>query len=214
MIQTLKTSSAPLRDVLYEFSLAKRIPDADLLDDYVRQFPQYADELVDFAVSLALDAPHDEAAKPVADPEHVSPAVSRAMSRFHNHLHAIRQARSTPAPNSAPQAIANPFLGLSRDAFRALAAQLGANALFVAKLRDRQIAPATFSSGFLRLVADKLGATVEEVVAHFAAPASPSAPQFLKADGKPEPAGQQQSFQEAVKASGLTPEQEQRLLEL
>ena len=213
MIQILKTSGAPLRDVLYEFSLAKRIPDADLLDEYVRQFPQYADELVDFAVSLALDVPYDEAAQPVADPQHFSPAVSRAMSRFHNHLHAMRQAQTTPTHNSVPQAAVNPFLTLSRDAFRVLAAQLGANALFVARLRDRQIAPATFSTGFLRLVADKLGATVEEVVAHFSAPASPSAPQFLKADGKPEPAGQQ-SFEEAVKASGLTPEQQQRLLEL
>lgn len=213
MIQTLKTSGAPLRDVLYEFSLTKRIPDADLLDEYVRQFPQYADELVEFAVSLALDAPHDEAPQTVADPQRVSPAVSRAISHFHNHLHATRQAQAAPTQNSATQATVNPFLALSRDAFRALAAQLGANALFVARLRDRQIAPATFSAGFLRLVADKLGATVEEVVAHFSAPASPSAPQFLKADDKPEPAGQQ-SFEEAVKASGLTPEQQQRLLEL
>lgn len=213
MIQILKTSGAPLRDVLYEFSLAKPIPDAGLLDDYVRQFPQYADELVDFAVSLALDAPQDEAPQSMADPQHVSPAVSRAMSHFHNHLHAARQAQATPGENSAPQAAVNPFLTLSRDALRSLAAQLGANTLFVIRLRDRQIAPGTFSKGFLRLVADKLGASVDDVVAHFSAPASTAAPQFLKADGKPEPATQQ-SFEDAVKASGLTPEQQQRLLEL
>lgn len=213
MIQTLKISGAPLRDVLYEFSLAKPIPDADLLDEYVRQFPQYADELVDFAVSLALDAPQDEAPTHAADPLHVSPAVSRAMSSFHNHLHATRQVQATPTQNSAPQAVVNPFLALSRDALRALAVQLGANALFVVRLRDRQIAPDTFTKGFLRLLAEKLGASVDDVVAHLFAPASTAAPQFLKADGKPEPADQQ-SFDEAVKASGLTPEQEQRLLEL
>ena len=213
MIQTLKTSNAPLRDVLYEFSLAKPIPDADLLDEYVREFPQYAGELVDFAVSLALDVPQDEAPQPVADPQQVSPAVSRAMSRFHNHLHAARRAQSTPAQHSVPHAVVNPFLALSRDALRALAVQLGANALFVVRLRDRQIAPVTFSKGFVRLVADKLGASVDEVVAHFSAPASMAAPQFLKAEGKPERA-RQQSFEDAVRASGLTPEQEHRLLEL
>lgn len=213
MIQTLKTNDAPLRDVLYEFSVAKLIPDADLLDEYVREFPQYAEELVDFAVSLALDASQDEAPQPVADPQHVSPAVSRAMSRFHNHLHAARQPQSTPAQHSVPQPVVNPFLPLSRDALRALAAQLGANALFVVRLRDRQIAPNTFSKGFVRLVADKLGASVDDVFAHFSAPATMAAPQFLKADGKPEPA-KQQSFEDAVRASGLTPEQEQRLLEL
>jgi hypothetical protein len=213
MIQTLKTSGASLRDVLFDFSLAKSIPNADLLDEYVRQFPQYADELVDFAVALALDAPQDDEPEPVADPQHVSPAVSRAMSHFQNHLHAVRQAQSAPAQQSAPQLVANPFLTLGRDAFRALAVQLGANALFVSRLRDRQIAPATFTTGFLRLVADKLGATMEDMVAHFTAPANSSAPQFLKANGKPESTGQQ-SFEEAVRASGLTPEQQQRLLEL
>lgn len=213
MIQTLKTSGAPLRDVLYEFSLAKRAPDAELLDEYVRQFPQYANELVDFAVSLVLDAPQDEACQPVADPQRVSPAVSRAMSRFHNHLHATRQAQAAPAGSSAPQAVVNPFLALDRNAFRALADQLGANVLFVARLRDRLIAPATFSKGFVRLVAEKLITSVDLVIAHFSAPAGPAAPQFLKADGKPEPA-EQQPFEEAVKASGLTPEQQQRLLEI
>lgn len=213
MIQTLKASDAPLRDVLYEFSLAKLIPDADLLDEYVREFPQYADELVDFAVSLALDAPQDEAPQPVADPQHVSSAVSRAMSHFHNHLHAARQVQSAPALQSVAQDVVNPFLALSRDALRSLSVQLGANALFVVRLRDRQIAPGTFSEGFVRFVADKLGASVDDVVAHFSAPASMASPQFLKADGKPEPA-KQQPFDDAVRASGLTPEQEQRLLEL
>lgn len=213
MIQTLKTNDAPLRDVLYEFSLAKLIPDADLLDEYVREFPQYAEELVDFAVSLALDAPQDEAPQLVADPQYVSPAVSRAMSRFHNYLHAAHQAETTPAQQSVPHSIVNPFLALSRDALRTLAAQLGANALFVVRLRDRQIAPDTFSKEFVRLVADKLGASVDVVLAHFWAPADKAAPQFLKANGKPEPA-KQQSFEDAVRASGLTPEQEQRLLDL
>lgn len=213
MIQILKTSDAPLRDVLYEFSLAKLIPDADLLDEYVREFPQYADELVDFAVSVALAASQDDAPQPVADPQQVSPAVSRAISRFQNHLHAAGRAQSAPAQHSVSHAVVNPFLALSRDALRSLAVQLGANTLFVVRLRDRQIAPDTFSKGFVRLVADKLGASVDSVVAHFSAPANMAAPQFLKAEGKPEPA-KQQSFEDAVRASGLTPEQEQRLLEL
>ncbi len=49
-------SASPVDDVLYEFALAKERPDAGLLDDYVRRYPEHAVALTSFAVSLALDA--------------------------------------------------------------------------------------------------------------------------------------------------------------
>ena len=47
------------------------------------------------------------------------------------------------------------------------AGRLNANAVFVGKLRDRQIDPATMTPGFQKRVADELKAPLDVVVAHF-----------------------------------------------
>ena len=46
----------PLRDVLYAFSLAQPVPDARLLDEFVRRYPEHSVEITDFAIELAIDA--------------------------------------------------------------------------------------------------------------------------------------------------------------
>lgn len=213
----LTPSAAPLRDVLYEFSLAKRVPDAELLDDFVRRFPKYADSLTEFAIELAMDAlrPEPEVdSRAEIDPNRVSPVVSRAMSRFHNRLHAVRQA-TKPTSNRAPSPevadAPNPFADLSRAAFRALAKGIGANAVFVVKLRDRQIKPDTIPSSFLRCLADALNTPLDLVTAYLAAPSTITSRQFYKADDKPDDS-QQQSFVEAVKNSELSEDQQHQLL--
>ena len=83
----MKPYEASASDVMYEFSLAKPIPDADLLDQCVRRFPQHAAALTDLAISIVLDAarPDEEDVTEVDTP--LSPAVSRAMSRFQNRLY-------------------------------------------------------------------------------------------------------------------------------
>jgi len=219
MNPTLTSNVPPLREALYALSLAKHVPDAELLDDMVRQYPQYADELTDFAIEIAVDALRDEAACETAeaalDPRHVSPAVARAISRFHNRLHTIRQAVAPSTERAkASEPVINPFAALTRDEFRAFAGRIGANTVFVAKLRDRQIEPATLPDRFQRLVANELCAPLDVVIAHFAASSGAvHMRQFYKADAKPSQ-GQRQSFEEAVRSSGLTEEQQQRLLSL
>ena len=221
MTPTLTPSAAPLREALYALSLGKHMPDADLLDDVVRRYPQFANELTDFAIDLALDAVRGEAAADAAeaavDPTNVSPAVSRAMSRFHNRLHDVRRAAgTTPAERALPlEPVDNPFARLSRQEFRAFSGRIGANTVFVAKLRDRQIEPETMTDGFIRLVADELKAPLDVVVGHFAAVggAAEAGRQFYKADGKPNH-NQRESFADAVRSSGLTDEQQQQLLGL
>lgn len=216
MSQTLNASPRALREAFYALSTAQEIPDARLLDDLVRQHPQYGAELTEFAIALAVDALRGdhavEAAEAAIDPTIVSPAVSRAMSHFQNRLHAVtiggQKAVSEPA--TVPP---NPFSGLSRGEFRGLATRLNANAVFVSKLRDRQIDPDTIRPGFRTRVADELKAPLDVVVAHFAARQPMPTGQFFKADGKPT-TGAQQSFDEAVKNSGLTPEQQAYLLGL
>lgn len=210
-------SAAPLRDVLYDFSVAQRVPDAGLLDDFVRRFPQYADPLTEFAIELAMDVLRPDPvvdAKATVDPDLVSPVVSRAMSRFQNRLHAVQQATKPNSDRASPSVVAdapNPFAELSRAAFRTLVDRIGANSVFVAKLRDRQVEPDTIPVGFLQCLADALDISPDLLTAHFAAPNVITSRQFYKADTKPDN-NQRQSFVEAVRSSGLNEDQQRQLL--
>ena len=218
MNQTLSASPRTLREALYVLSTEQDVPDAKLLDDIVRRYPEFGEELTEFAIAIAVDALRAECvvedAEGAIDPSAVSPAVSRAMSYFQNRLHAVKVGAGEPGSARTEIVDApNPFSGLPRDEFRAFAVRLNANTVFVGKLRDRQIDPATMTPGFQRRVADELNVPLDVVVAHFAArPAAPSR-QFFKAEGKPS-TGAQQSFEEAVRSSGLNEAQQKFLLEL
>ena len=204
----------PLREALYKLSMAERALDADLLDDVVKEYPAYAQELTDFAIQLALDELHDVADAAVADidPTVISPAVSRAMSHFHNKLHGLRAADALKPARSTQTAI-NPFATMSRDEFRGFTNRMNVNTVFATKLRDRGIDPDTMTDGFRRHVADDLKAPLDVIVAHFAGQRTATPGQHFKADGKPGQAAQQ-SFEEAVRNSGLTEEQQKLLLSL
>jgi hypothetical protein len=134
------------------------------------------------------------------------------MHRFHSRLSAVRKETGAEAANAAA-AVENPFATLNRPAVRALAQRLHANTVFIMKLRDRLIRGDTMTESFLRRLADELGVLRETVVAHFAAPASIPSRAHFKADTKPE-AGEKQTFEEAVRSCGLTPEQQTSLLHL
>ena len=136
------------------------------------------------------------------------------MSRFQNRLYAVRQATTltsnhVPSPEVADAP--NPLAELSREEFRTLADRIGANTVFVAKLRDRQVKPDTIPRRFLQYLADALDIALDLLNAHFAAPSTNLAHQFYKADDKPD-GNQQQSFVEAVKSSGLNEDQQRQLL--
>lgn len=220
MTPTHTASPPELREALYALSIAKDVPDAALLDDVVRRFPQFGGELTNFAIAIAIDALHGdvvvEAAEAALDPDSLSPAVSRAMSRFQNRLHAVLEPTRLPAATdrSVSAEAINPFASLSREEFRGFARRLDASSVFVAKLRDRQIEPDTLTRGFRKRVADDLHAPLDVVVAHFAAAqGNASGPQFYKADGKPNNGGRQ-TFEEAVRSSGLSEAQQRALLAL
>jgi hypothetical protein len=212
MTSTPPRSPTPLRNVLYELALAKPAPDAALVDEFVRYYPEYAADLTEYAIELALDAiaAHNE---PIERPVAITPpSVSRAMSRFHNRLHAVRKETDAKAADAA-RAVENPFATLTRSEIRALAQRLHANTVLVMKLRDRHIRGDTMPEGFLRRIADELGVLLENIVAHFAAPAYVQSSAQFKADTKPE-AGEKQTFEEAVRSCGLTPAQQNSLLNL
>ncbi|MGD0446711.1 MAG: hypothetical protein ABSA39_22475 [Edaphobacter sp.] len=206
----------PLRDIFYAFSLAKEMPDAELLDEYVRLYPNHATALTDFAIEMIIDVANGQSEGTSEFGElKVSATVSRVMSRFQNRLFDSRGSEATRAGQGSRSLlpVSNPFAMLDREAFRELTRSLQANPVFVAKLRDREIDSSTMSDGFRRRIADETKVPLDLVVAHFTARAEVSAGQFYKAGAKPA-APPKQSFQEAVKTSGLTDEQQRYLLSL
>jgi len=205
-----------LRDAMYAMSLAKAVPDADLLDDFARRYPQYADALTEFAIELAIDSlmhRSDEEDVP-ADADAISPVVSRVMSQFENQLYERRQAgAATPPARAATASVENPFAALDRQGFRALVSQLDVNSAFLSKLRDRTIEPISIPKAYCRHLAQEMDEDADAMAAHLYAPQESvsAGRQLYKAEGKPA-ATPRQSFEEAVKTSGLSEEQQRRLL--
>ncbi len=201
--------ASSLRDAKYYLALCKPSPDAELLDEIVRQLPQHAAELTEFAIDLALDASGEAEDELVEVSESTSRGVSKAISRFQNRLFAEKKAAglSSNSPDT------NPFASMKRDELRAFATKINANLPFVMKLRDRQIEADTISEGFRHRVSEELNVPIELLVAHFAAQSEMRAGAQFKSQIKPE-AGEKQSFEEAIRTSALTPEQQEFLLKL
>jgi hypothetical protein len=221
-------------NVLYEFALAKERPDAELLDEFVQRYPEHADALTGFAVSLVLDTGVDEETVTTELPSEARTGVSLAVSRFQNRLFEVKtEARSQEAARGSSHsslvkpprrfetgtkavmgpAPRNPFLVLDRQQIRTLGERLHANTIFMMKLRDREIASETMTIGFLTIVAQELREELEVVTQHFAAPGQLFAVMNFKSESKPQ-VREKQSFEEAVKNSALTAEQQAWLLSL
>jgi hypothetical protein len=207
------TSDTSLRDAMYAMSLAKRAPDAELLDQFVRQYPKHAEALTNFAIELTLDALEHGDEEVDATPNPISPVVSRVMSKFQNGLFEMAHKRVAEQPMEIARApTANPFASLDRKSYRALASHLDINTVLLSKLRDRQIEPTTIPRSFCKYVADGMEEDIDSLCAHFRGPpeAAP-AHQYFRAKDKPK-ISLQQSFEEAVRGSGLSEEQQRRLL--
>lgn len=213
---TMNETITPLEQVLYEFSVAKPVPDAELLEEFVRQYPAYVSALTDLAVDLALDASiGDEETNVEAVSPEVSASVSRAMSRFQNRLFEVKgnTQQTAAAPIQRTAHAENPFTKLSREQFRDVTKRLNCNTVFAGLLRDRQINADTMTPGFKSWVAQEMQVPPAFMAAHFAGHSEMPRGQLYKADEKPA-AVQKISFEEAVRTSGLTPEQQEFLLSL
>jgi hypothetical protein len=208
--QTIRGAGS-LEDALYALALAKPIPDAAVLDGLVRRYPQFAAQLTEMAVELALEAFTERDEEPtLEEASGISPAVGRAMSRFQNRLHAVTKSERLA---KTPTESVNPFASLDRAELRELARRIGGNTVFAMKLRDRVIDADSMTEGFRRHVADTMRAPLELIAAHFAGRSEVAVHAHYKAEGKPG-IGQKQSFEEAVRSSGLSPEQQAFLLSL
>ena len=220
------TNDSPdeLQDAFYELAMAQPMPDAETLDALIRLYPEHADALTAFAIDLTVDAlAHGDETFVADQSEAVSPAVVRAMSAYHNRMYELQQtsssapkSKSVPDPVDGATAVTvdNPFISLDRAGIRNLAECIGANPTFVSKLRDRMIDIAKIPRKLQELVAQKLKISLQLLTAHLSAQSAVQAPgQHYKSVQKPV-LGLKQSYVDAVRSSGLTEEQQRRLLSL
>jgi hypothetical protein len=213
MIQAATRGHA-LEDVLYQFTLAHPRPDADALEAYARDYPQYARELTELAIDLAIEGRLPAAEDAVftrTDDDDM--ALERAISRFHNGLFVQSQEPAATHTASDGTAAIDPFASLDKGGIRAVARALNANTVFVMKLRDRRIHPETMTPGFLAAAGQALNAANDDFRDYVGAPAAMAGRRRYKSDVTPE-TGEKETFEDAVRGSGLGPEQMAFLLGL
>lgn len=202
-MKTEKPKTSPtLEEVLTEFAFAQDKPDAALLNEFTRRFPAYAEQLIEYAVELAIEAT-TEAVAPTHTSES-SAAAMRAMSRFQNRQFELQE-QSPTVGNAAPAT--NPIASLGTSKLREITQRLNASPVLMMKLRDRLIRADTIPSWFKVQLASELGVANDIVDAHFAAPPVVAMAASFKADRKPQ-AAPKESFAEAIESSGLTLEQQ------
>jgi hypothetical protein len=207
-MNTHERESVALEEVLEEFVLAGGRPDRERLLEFVRRFPEHREKLVEFATWLALVGTDDGESELDAVE---SASVARAMSRFENRLYELEQERVVVTPQRASGEI---FSALTTpEAVDEFAGRMHCNRMFFSRMKDSLIEAESLTPGFQSKLADELDVPIELVASHFRRPAAAPAQLRRKAHGKPASV-KKQSFEEAVRSSGLTDEQQRWLLDL
>ena len=220
-------ASSPYDDELLritaEYTAAARAGRAPRISDYVRRYPQYARELVEYA--LAFSAVHaDQPAPDVRPAATLSPAAQRALA-FVREQHAAyaagAAASATPAP-AAEGAAQTPAEALDSLFKRGLAVgyppqrlfgELGLSADLGAKLEARLIAAATIPRTLIERLAALLQTSADAVQAYLASTRpEPTGAQLYLAERPPEYS--QQSFLDAVEHSTLSEDQKHAWAEI
>lgn len=196
------------------------------LDDYIRRYPAYAADLLDFGLfyhGFVADVP--VASTPSAP--YLDPAASAALQQ----IHAMEEAKETPVPRAAAARAAHfspdqvsslapvggevrPIKGILAEAAarklstRKLAAMVDVTSEVLAKLDARAIEVTSIPSAFLRRLAENLNVPAGSIHAYLSGIGGPAtSAQFYFAESAPEQ--KQESFLQAIDESALT-EREKR----
>jgi hypothetical protein len=156
-------------DVLNAFAVEPDTGGATL-ERYLRQYPQYAIELVDLSRELARPVTDDQGPLSAEDEAFLETAWKRHLS-------------------TAPGAVADPFSRLSISDARRIAEILNIPRQVLAALREHRVIVASIPRGFLDRLAALIGSTAELLGAALALP-SASLVRSHKSDEKPQMATQ------------------------
>jgi hypothetical protein len=198
-MSNIKQSRPQVDEVLMQFAAEQSLPTAAQLHRYIEQFPQFREELVEFAASLVEDEFHGEPVETQA----TEAAAHLAVSHFHNFRYEFAK-KGAPVPSMNAK---NPISRLSRDEFGRLVERLQLPKQVVAKLRDRRVRYATIPGRLIDALASALEVTRDTVIAHLLA--SPQMARLTTSSlspGEPREAPQE-SFVEALTSAHLSSEQ-------
>lgn len=187
--------------ITFQYADEYRAGRAPRIEDYVRRYPDYASELVRFAIyfhTVGFDAPALDTS-PAAE---LSPAAQRALAQ-------IRDSQVTAAADPA----AAPLAGLVQQGIsvgytpRTLAETLRLTTDLLGKLEAHAIDAATIPSTLITRLSAVLQVTPETIAAYLGSPGQAPANAFYYADRPP--VQRTESFLDAVRASTLAPETKQ-----
>lgn len=198
-----------LDDVFNTFVAENDRPTAENLQEWIKRYPQYQRELVDFAVAWAEQLVLPPA--PELGPEAEKALIDRAMSHVLNVAYErdMREQQWVESYDSAHN--------LTRKAQRAgvnvqeLAEACSLDLVLISKLNNRQIKPETIPPQLVNLLGKLLWKSTTVISLYFAKPPQATTDKAFLALRKPKSTGQQ-SFVDAVRMSSLSEEKKTRWL--
>ncbi len=198
----MNTNSDEMRDeVLYAFSVESN-KDSVTLEKYLREYPQYREELIDLSIEIF--------ATPNQDFSLISEGDSKEAELVWERFQSSLAATTTISGSSS---VKNPLLNLDRSRFRALAKKLGVNSFFLTMLRDREIKVSTIPIQLIGILAKELDVSSDVMRNALVGEPTVSSAVRFKAEGKPS-ATKQVSFDEALDSCGLSDSQKEKLREM
>lgn len=199
-----------LDDVLNEFVAEHEQPTGEALKTWVKRYPQYGRELVDFAAAWAeqLALP----AAPELSAEKEKSLVDRAMS------HVLNIAFSRDEQAQGAEADDRPITSLTGEAGKVgfttqeFAKACGLDLALITKLTNRQFRPRSIPPRLINRLGELLRRPANTIAEFLSGPPQTSAGKAFLSRSKPQ-STKQQSFANAVRDSSLPTEEKARWLE-
>lgn len=171
-----------LDEVLSSFAVEAHT-DKETLERYMRQYPEYALQLVDLSQELARTS--DDEGRLTSDE---GDAIGAAWATF---------SKAVDAPDV--------FASLSAADLSRIARTLSVPRQVLTAIRERRVTFSTYPKRFLQRLADALGRAVDEVGATLSMPKVVSVRSF-RSDDKPAQTGDTISFEQVLRQAGTTDE--------
>ena len=185
------TSELTREEVLDAFAVEPS-PGRETLERYLREYPQFALELVDLSSELSRTMVEDERPLSETDTSWINAAWKR---------HA----------EAAPPAVSDPFASLSVNELREVAARLDVPRQVVTAFRERKVDISTVPRPFMTAFAGLMKMALEPFIAVLSAPPQVSLARSYKADERPE-AATRSSFEQILIDAGVSAEKRASLM--
>ena len=182
-----------LEEVLDAYAV-EAVHDRATLESYLRDFPQFAEELVDLSREISRLAEYDES--PLSATEEA--LIEKA---WQNHARTVARLAGE----------VDPLANLSVPQLREVAHQLGVPRQVITAFRERRVKIESVPKSFLVALSRALGCTVDLLSSVVSATSGPGFSRSYKADIKPT-AGEAISFEKLLIDAGMSETKRAQLL--